>query len=207
MLWKLFQLREEEGSFSRSRLVHLFVSEGLWYFILVSIANLVNGIMYVQPVKTLSGLMVPFSNMLPNVLACRLVLDLREHGSQVDSAWITDGNPVAILDFFKFRFPTPPEPTPPLSTMVFKQPTRPTDSGGTNSTSSGAGMLVVSRAVGLDHESSMSSKVYGADRQKKEATAAAAGDKDLEAGDGDHGGEDSHGGDDGRRSRAAESGG
>ncbi|KAG9032525.1 hypothetical protein FRB95_001361 [Tulasnella sp. JGI-2019a] len=168
MLWWLFQLRLQEGSFTQSRLVHLFVSEGLWYFILVSTANLVNGILYAQPVKTLSGLMLPFSNMLPNVFACRLILDLREHGSQFDNDWTINGRPVAIFDFLKPRFPAPQASTPPFSTVKFEQPTQPTESGGAISmyvSSSDAGMLVTSRAMGRKGESSTLCDVCGAGLQ------------------------------------------
>ncbi|KAG8865368.1 hypothetical protein FRB96_000258 [Tulasnella sp. 330] len=98
-------------------------------------------------------------NMLPNVLACRLILDLREQGSYSGNNWITDGDSLAIIDFFKPRFPTPPEPTPPLSTMQFKQPTRPFNSDDTadNSYASGSGagseegVMVVARDMGKAH--------------------------------------------------------
>ncbi|KAG8901131.1 hypothetical protein FRC00_008934, partial [Tulasnella sp. 408] len=62
MVYRVFRLRREAGGqLSRSPLVQLFVSEGLWYFVVVSIANLVNGLMFAQKEKSLQATAVPFS--------------------------------------------------------------------------------------------------------------------------------------------------
>ncbi|KAG8951089.1 hypothetical protein FRC04_006748 [Tulasnella sp. 424] len=144
MVYQVFKLRREAGGqFSRSPLVQLFVSEGLWYFVVVSVANLINGLMFTQKEKTLQPIAVPFSygtpldgtvlkltlsprlirNMLPTILACRLILDLREHGSAQGNAWLTTGkgNVGFVLPAFLYR--SKPGPTPPhISTVRFQNP-------------------------------------------------------------------------------------
>jgi len=50
---------------------------------LISIANLVNGIFYLQPRQSMSAMCIPLSVFLSPVLACRLILDLREQGAEV----------------------------------------------------------------------------------------------------------------------------
>ncbi|KAG8979007.1 hypothetical protein FRC05_009217 [Tulasnella sp. 425] len=62
-------------------------------------------------------------NMLPPILACRLILDLREHGSVEGNAWLTTGkgNVGFVLPAFLYR--SKPGPTPPhLSTIRFQNP-------------------------------------------------------------------------------------
>ncbi|KAI0034465.1 hypothetical protein K488DRAFT_18270, partial [Vararia minispora EC-137] len=56
-----------------SRIIQIFVREGVFYYLMISLANAVNGIFYVQSLKTISGIMVPFSVLLGPILACRLV--------------------------------------------------------------------------------------------------------------------------------------
>jgi len=63
-------------------LFRLFLREGVFYYLLISIANLVNGIFYLQPRQAISAINIPLSVMLSPVLACRLILDLRERGSE-----------------------------------------------------------------------------------------------------------------------------
>ncbi|KAG9019820.1 hypothetical protein FRB90_005968 [Tulasnella sp. 427] len=78
-LWRAWTLRRQSGS-SGSPLLKTFVSEGLWYFLLISAANLCNAIFYWQPKAVMSALLIPLSIMFPDVLACRMILGLRERG-------------------------------------------------------------------------------------------------------------------------------
>lgn len=57
--------------------VSVFVREGLVYFLAISAVNLGNAAMSIQPHTAISGVLAPFSMCLPNVLACRLVINLR----------------------------------------------------------------------------------------------------------------------------------
>ncbi|KAI0036313.1 hypothetical protein K488DRAFT_41490 [Vararia minispora EC-137] len=70
-LGKAFSMRRRNGP--SSRLVTLFLREGIFYFILISIANLVNGAFYFQPKADMSAIMIPLSVLLSPLLACRLV--------------------------------------------------------------------------------------------------------------------------------------
>ncbi|KAJ8084495.1 hypothetical protein PM082_003265 [Marasmius tenuissimus] len=68
---------------------------GVFYYILISIANLINGIFYLQPRVMLSAINIPLSVMMAPVLACRLILDLRERGSETVTH--SDGTGVAAF--------------------------------------------------------------------------------------------------------------
>ncbi|KAI0937193.1 hypothetical protein AcV5_005150 [Taiwanofungus camphoratus] len=81
---KAIAIRRRSGGPS-SRLVQTFLREGIFYYMLISIANLVNGIFYLQPKQVMSAICIPLSVMLGPVLACRLILDLRERGSETVS--------------------------------------------------------------------------------------------------------------------------
>ncbi|KAH9065834.1 hypothetical protein EDB87DRAFT_1593350 [Lactarius vividus] len=78
---KAFYVRRRNGGPS-SRLIQTFLREGVFYYLLISIANLINGIFYLQPRQAMSAINIPLSVMLSPVLACRLILDLRERGSE-----------------------------------------------------------------------------------------------------------------------------
>ncbi|KAI0049259.1 hypothetical protein FA95DRAFT_1516207 [Auriscalpium vulgare] len=80
-VWKAFTIRRRNGGPS-SRLIQTFLREGVFYYLLISIANLINGIFYLQPRQVISAINIPLSVMLSPVLACRLILDLRERGSE-----------------------------------------------------------------------------------------------------------------------------
>ncbi|KAJ3511005.1 hypothetical protein NMY22_g15794 [Coprinellus aureogranulatus] len=80
-VWKAFHIRRRNGG-PNSRLIQTFLREGVFYYILISIANLINGIFYLQPRQVISAINIPLSVMLGPVLACRLILDLRERGSK-----------------------------------------------------------------------------------------------------------------------------
>lgn len=81
-LYKAFQLRRTYGP-TTSPLVQTFLREGIFYFVLISIANLVNGIFYLQPRQAMSAINIPLSIMFADVLACRMILDLRERGYEI----------------------------------------------------------------------------------------------------------------------------
>ncbi|KZV97940.1 hypothetical protein EXIGLDRAFT_763983 [Exidia glandulosa HHB12029] len=57
--------------------VRVFIKEGALYFIAISTINLINAVLNFQGQKEYSGLAVPFHMIMPNVLACRLVINLR----------------------------------------------------------------------------------------------------------------------------------
>ncbi|TFK56715.1 hypothetical protein OE88DRAFT_1730177 [Heliocybe sulcata] len=80
-VWKAFTIRRRSGATS-SRLIQTFLREGVFYYILISIANLINGIFYLQPRQVISAINIPLSVMMSPLLACRLILDLRERGSE-----------------------------------------------------------------------------------------------------------------------------
>ncbi|KAI0068075.1 hypothetical protein BV25DRAFT_514286 [Artomyces pyxidatus] len=80
-VWKAFHIRRRNGGPS-SRLIQTFLREGVFYYLLISVANLINGIFYLQPRQVISAINIPLSVMLSPVLACRLILDLRERGSE-----------------------------------------------------------------------------------------------------------------------------
>ncbi|KAG6889993.1 hypothetical protein C0995_012953 [Termitomyces sp. Mi166 len=83
-VWKAFTIRRHNGG-PNSRLIQTFLREGIFYYILISIANLINGIFYLQPRQEISAINIPLSVMMGPVLACRLILDLRERGSETVS--------------------------------------------------------------------------------------------------------------------------
>ncbi|KAH9858241.1 hypothetical protein C2E23DRAFT_880880 [Lenzites betulinus] len=78
---KAVSIRRRNGGPS-SQLIQTFLREGVFYYILISFANLINGIFYLQPRQAISAICIPLSVMLSPVLACRLILDLRERGSE-----------------------------------------------------------------------------------------------------------------------------
>ncbi|KAJ7665479.1 hypothetical protein DFH06DRAFT_1187478 [Mycena polygramma] len=83
-VWKAFTIRRRNGG-PNSRLIQTFLREGVFYYILISIANLINGIFYLQPRQVISAINIPLSVMMAPILACRLILDLRERGSETVS--------------------------------------------------------------------------------------------------------------------------
>ncbi|KAL7285619.1 hypothetical protein ACG7TL_000723 [Trametes sanguinea] len=82
---KAISIRRRNGGGPSSRLIQTFLREGVFYYILISFANLVNGIFYLQPRQAISAICIPLSVMLSPILACRLILDLRERGSETVS--------------------------------------------------------------------------------------------------------------------------
>ncbi|KAK7058437.1 hypothetical protein VNI00_002071 [Paramarasmius palmivorus] len=81
---KAVAIRRYNGG-PNSRLIQTFLREGVFYYILISIANLINGIFYLQPRQVISAINIPLSVMMAPLLACRLILDLRERGSETVS--------------------------------------------------------------------------------------------------------------------------
>ncbi|KAF8140557.1 hypothetical protein EV363DRAFT_1151677 [Boletus edulis] len=80
-VWQAFHIRIRNGG-ANSKLIQTFLREGVFYYILISIANLINGIFYLQPRQVISALNIPLSVMMAPLLACRLILDLRERGAE-----------------------------------------------------------------------------------------------------------------------------
>ncbi|KIK70668.1 hypothetical protein GYMLUDRAFT_150251 [Collybiopsis luxurians FD-317 M1] len=91
---KAIAIRRRNGG-PNSRLIQTFLREGVFYYILISIANLINGIFYLQPRQVISAINIPLSVMMAPVLACRLILDLRERGSETVSH--SDGTGLAAF--------------------------------------------------------------------------------------------------------------
>ncbi|KAG8999489.1 hypothetical protein FRB95_014276 [Tulasnella sp. JGI-2019a] len=83
---RAIRYRHQVAGGTGSPLINMIVREGLFYFVLISGANLVNGIFYWQPNASMSALNIPLSIMLTDVLACRLILDLRERGKAGSSS-------------------------------------------------------------------------------------------------------------------------
>ncbi|KZV76958.1 hypothetical protein PENSPDRAFT_679628 [Peniophora sp. CONT] len=99
---KAVYIRRRNGGPS-SRLIQTFLREGVFYFVLISIANLINGIFYLQPRQVISAINIPLSVMLSPVIACRLILDLRERGSESvaytnshQATWASRGSNAAV---------------------------------------------------------------------------------------------------------------
>ncbi|KIO16680.1 hypothetical protein M407DRAFT_33666 [Tulasnella calospora MUT 4182] len=133
IIYRVFQLRGAGDQLSRSPLVQLFVSEGLWLFFLVSIVNLVNGLVFARQEKSLQATAVPFLNMLPPILACRVILDLHEHGSAEGNSLPTAGKDNVGLSPLVFLYSPKSSPTAPcLSTMRFQNPIRDAGEDGDN---------------------------------------------------------------------------
>ncbi|KAL5535985.1 hypothetical protein ACEPAF_4079 [Sanghuangporus sanghuang] len=81
-LWKAFRLRRTCGA-AASPLIQTFLREGIFYFVFISIANLINGIFYLQPKAVMSAINIPLSIMFSDLLACRMILDLRQRGYEI----------------------------------------------------------------------------------------------------------------------------
>ncbi|KAH7103542.1 hypothetical protein BKA62DRAFT_695718 [Auriculariales sp. MPI-PUGE-AT-0066] len=58
--------------------IRIFVREGLWYFFVIATVHGVNATLNGQSDPQLQGLFAAFSLMLPNLLVCRLVINLRQ---------------------------------------------------------------------------------------------------------------------------------
>ncbi|KAF7303188.1 hypothetical protein MKEN_01282500 [Mycena kentingensis (nom. inval.)] len=92
---KAISIRRRNGS-PNSKLIQTFIREGVFYYLLISMANLVNGIFYLQPRQAIAAINIPLSVMLAPVLACRLILDLRERGSETTHHSEGTGNAIAF---------------------------------------------------------------------------------------------------------------
>jgi len=78
-LHRAWQLRRAGGG-RGSPLLKTFVQEGIWYFLLISAANLANAIFYWQPNGVMSALLIPLSVIFPDIVVCRMILSLRSRG-------------------------------------------------------------------------------------------------------------------------------
>ncbi|KZW03078.1 hypothetical protein EXIGLDRAFT_828830 [Exidia glandulosa HHB12029] len=79
-VWHAFSVRLQLSDMTGA--VGLFVREGAAYFIAISAINLVNAVMNFLPDETHHGVMAPMSMLLPSILACRLVINLRSAASE-----------------------------------------------------------------------------------------------------------------------------
>ncbi|KAI0036320.1 hypothetical protein K488DRAFT_41523, partial [Vararia minispora EC-137] len=71
-LVKVLDMRRRNGP--TNRLITLFLGEGVFYFIFISVANLINGAFYFQQaIPAMCAMMIPLSIFLSPLLACRLV--------------------------------------------------------------------------------------------------------------------------------------
>ncbi|VDC03215.1 unnamed protein product [Peniophora sp. CBMAI 1063] len=78
-LWKAVAMRRANGP--SSHIIQVFLKNGIFYFLLISGANLLNGIFYFQPHAEMSAIMIPLSIILSPLLACRLILDIRQRAA------------------------------------------------------------------------------------------------------------------------------
>lgn len=69
-----------------SAITRTFLRQGVLYFIAISTVNLLNVAFNVQPYQPMADINVPFSFGLPSLLACRMVLDLRNVGISEDAS-------------------------------------------------------------------------------------------------------------------------
>ncbi|KAL4070663.1 hypothetical protein J3A83DRAFT_4358782 [Scleroderma citrinum] len=83
-VWKTLRIHIRSSGPS-SKIIQTFLREGVFYYILISIANLINGIFYLQPRQIISALNIPLSVMMASLLACRLILDFTERGAETVS--------------------------------------------------------------------------------------------------------------------------
>lgn len=81
--------------------VKVFIREGIVYFIAISAVNLGNTIMVLQPNVILSGLLATMSLLMPNLLACRLVINLRSMSEDHTAISRVSGNRSTTLAFVR----------------------------------------------------------------------------------------------------------
>jgi len=65
----------------RNRVLEVMLRDGLMYFLVIFLANLVNVITYVVSPPDLQAVNAPFSNMITALIICRLILNLRANPS------------------------------------------------------------------------------------------------------------------------------
>ncbi|VDB90188.1 unnamed protein product [Peniophora sp. CBMAI 1063] len=70
-LVRTIMIRRRNGP--SGHLIQVFLKEGFMYFVLISSANLLNGMFYLQRNSEMSAIMIPLSIMLGPLLACRMV--------------------------------------------------------------------------------------------------------------------------------------
>jgi len=62
---------------SRSRVLRIMLRDGLMYFLIIFLANVVNVVTYVVAPPDLHAVNAPFSDMITALMICRLILNLR----------------------------------------------------------------------------------------------------------------------------------
>ncbi|KZW03079.1 hypothetical protein EXIGLDRAFT_759389 [Exidia glandulosa HHB12029] len=83
-VWRAFNIKLQISGVTGTSAVGLFVREGAAYFIAISTINLANAIVNFLPDLNPHGVMAPVSMLLPNILACRLVINLRSAASEAN---------------------------------------------------------------------------------------------------------------------------
>ncbi|KZV75301.1 hypothetical protein PENSPDRAFT_673908 [Peniophora sp. CONT] len=76
-LWKAFILRKNGPS---SHIIQVFLKNGLFYFLLISAANLH---------AEMSAIMIPLSIILSPLLACRLIIDIRQRAASPSGGYVS----------------------------------------------------------------------------------------------------------------------
>jgi len=65
------------GGTSRSKVLRIMLRDGLMYFLVIFLANVVNVVTYVVTPADLQAVNAPFSDMITALMICRLILNLR----------------------------------------------------------------------------------------------------------------------------------
>ncbi|KAH7104708.1 hypothetical protein BKA62DRAFT_475130 [Auriculariales sp. MPI-PUGE-AT-0066] len=101
-----------------SDLTKRFLGEGFAYFIAISLINFANSAMSFQTATVAySGVVVPLSMLLPNILACRLVINLRSAAEPKTSTSPSSGNVAPTFEFASS--PVPRSPVSPNNAVKF----------------------------------------------------------------------------------------
>ncbi|KAI0315063.1 hypothetical protein OF83DRAFT_387278 [Amylostereum chailletii] len=101
-MFRAFTLRYRVGV--KNPIIQVFLSEGIFYYIVISIVNLINGIFYFQPRAVMSAIMIPLTVMMGPILACRLILDIRERSANSSTTFVASNSaPTSLFDFRRNR--------------------------------------------------------------------------------------------------------
>ncbi|KAF8656116.1 hypothetical protein AX16_002754 [Volvariella volvacea WC 439] len=81
VIWHCVKALSRRWSWARH-----FIRQGLAYFATVSVVNAIAAILYFQPTSTYRTMGLPFAFTVCNLVACRLILELREKADQATQA-------------------------------------------------------------------------------------------------------------------------
>ncbi|KAI0315062.1 hypothetical protein OF83DRAFT_387270 [Amylostereum chailletii] len=98
-IFRAFSLRHSVGF--KNPIIQVFLSEGIFYYLVISVVNLINGVFYFQPRAVMSAIMIPLTVMMGPILACRLILDIRERSANPSTTLVANNSAPAAL--FNFR--------------------------------------------------------------------------------------------------------